>query len=280
MQNYFEENTDLSKEIVIEQDTAKTKKIEINGVYEGYAKDKKMYLIINNFDGKKFYGYSVIYWNPTKGVKAEFDGYYDESKDIIYINESSSIKGSGKFEGKLKKNRLEGNWYRYSDNGSYNWKLQKVTKTESDIVKENNEMEILNLAEKEKQKSQKKIDEQWMSSHMVRKLYSPYNQQLDCSIKGISSQNKENYFTFDFDKMIFSWKNASVSTECYIIFTGTQLRKVNDDYIEFLYFRAIDSRIGIKGVAFGRRNDNTISYLQMSFNISECFLSFVVTSIE
>lgn len=98
-----------------------------SGYYQGTAKDVRMELNIENFDGKNFSGYNIIFWKPGKGLRADFKGKYDKETRKVLMTESEDIKGAGYFDGYYypAENKIEGDWFRYSDNGSYKWILQK-----------------------------------------------------------------------------------------------------------------------------------------------------------
>jgi len=146
--SHFEKVAQENKQILgnnnnLSSNNIKIKDInELKGVYKGYAKNNDMYLVINNIKGNNFYGYTIIYWNIKNPVKAEFEGSYDNNLSKIIIMESENVKGAGKFysafyDGK----KLEGDWYRYSDNGTYKWMLNKIDATENDIQKFNDNSE-------------------------------------------------------------------------------------------------------------------------------------------
>jgi uncharacterized membrane protein len=99
----------------------------LSGFYRGTAKDVDMELTIDNFEGKNFSGYTVIFWNPGKGLKAGFTGEYNEQTGEIILNESKDVKGAGYFKGIFNSTdkRIEGDWYRYSDNKTYRWLVRK-----------------------------------------------------------------------------------------------------------------------------------------------------------
>ena len=74
------------------------------------------------FNGEVF-GYNIISWNKNKPLRSDFIGKYDYKNRKLYIKEDNNVKGAGYFEGTVfdNGNLIEGTWFRYSDNGSYNW---------------------------------------------------------------------------------------------------------------------------------------------------------------
>lgn len=104
-------------------------KIELAGTYAGTIKDGTYWhVVISNFDGKNFKGYNKIYWKSTpEGFKTNYTGTYDNSSGEIIMHEDRNAKGSGKFIGSISKdgNKMSGTWYRYTDNGSFTWELER-----------------------------------------------------------------------------------------------------------------------------------------------------------
>lgn len=104
--------------------------IHLNGTYSGTIKDgTSWHVSINSFDGKNFSGYNIIYWkNHPEGYKAYFTGTFNNSSREIMIFEDKTIKNSGMFTGNVSYDgiTLNGDWRRYSDNGSYTWNLVKT----------------------------------------------------------------------------------------------------------------------------------------------------------
>jgi hypothetical protein len=98
------------------------------GDYSGYAKDTaEMELHILKTSDSTFKGYNIITWK--KKMKAEFTGtiYLKDKKIKLY--EDANVKNSGYFEGNVIGNfdGIEGFWHRYKDEGSYSWKLKKIS---------------------------------------------------------------------------------------------------------------------------------------------------------
>jgi serine/threonine protein kinase len=106
-------------------------KIEIDGKYSGTIKDgTKWEVEIYGFDGKNFKGLNTIYWGFTKnanGMTAPFKGEYDKNTCQIIMYEDPEVNKSGKFVGKISIDgkSITGDWFRYSDNGSYSFNLSK-----------------------------------------------------------------------------------------------------------------------------------------------------------
>lgn len=106
-------------------------KININGHYRGTIKDGTSWEVeIFGFDGENFNGNNTIYWSFVKnpgGMISTFNGKFNKSDGTIEMYEDPSGKKTGKFIGKVSQDgvNVTGNWYRYSDNGSYSWNLTK-----------------------------------------------------------------------------------------------------------------------------------------------------------
>lgn len=104
-------------------------KTNINGTYWGTIKDgTRFYLYISNFDGKNFNGFNKIYWKKyPDGLKTNYTGTYDYKTKQIEMLEDPDAKGAGKFIGTVSESgsSIHGTWYRYSDNGSFTWNLEK-----------------------------------------------------------------------------------------------------------------------------------------------------------
>lgn len=114
-----------------ENELNQMKKYEINleGEYSGSIRDGTYWtMIINNFDGKNFTGYNIVYWEKhPDGMRTNCTGEYNLSDKTITIYEDRSTYGSGTFYGTVSSdgNNISGTWYRYSDGGSYLWNLRK-----------------------------------------------------------------------------------------------------------------------------------------------------------
>ena len=107
------------------------KDLNISGNYEGTIKDGTFWTLnIYGFDGNSFNGSNTIFWSFVKnpnGLTAPFTGKYDKNTGAIEMSEDVTGKKTGKFIGNVSKDgkTITGSWYRYSDNGSYNWNLAK-----------------------------------------------------------------------------------------------------------------------------------------------------------
>lgn len=104
---------------------------EIIGFYQGTAKDKTpMELTIERALSGDISGYNAISWNPATPLRAGFIGRYDKEQKTILLFEDNNVKGAGYFKGNVKDNGnlIEGDWVRYSDDGSYKWILHRVNK--------------------------------------------------------------------------------------------------------------------------------------------------------
>ena len=103
--------------------------INLTGSYWGSIKDgTSWYVYISEGKGKSIKGYNKIYWESTpEGYKTNFSGSYDSSTREIIMYEDRNAKGSGKFIGtvSIDGKSISGDWYRYSDNGSFTWNLEK-----------------------------------------------------------------------------------------------------------------------------------------------------------
>lgn len=103
-------------------------KINLNGLWIGTIKDGTYWTLeIKNFDGENFNGENIVYWKKyPDGYKTNFSGTLNAFNEVI-MYEDSNIKGSGKFVGNISNdgNFMSGEWYRYSDNGTFNWSLKK-----------------------------------------------------------------------------------------------------------------------------------------------------------
>jgi hypothetical protein len=119
------------KEKQIEQKSQvnEKKKYDISGPYWGSIKDgTRWYVYISNFNGDNFNGFDIVYWKSTPdGFKTKFNGTYDSQSGQVIIYEDKNAKGSGKFIGTVSDNgnKMNGDWYRYTDNGSFTWNLEK-----------------------------------------------------------------------------------------------------------------------------------------------------------
>jgi hypothetical protein len=106
--------------------------IDLAGTYDGTIKDgTNWYVVISGFDGKSFKGYNEVFWKSTPdGYKTNFKGTYDEDTKEIIMYEDKYMKGSGKFIGTVSSdgNKMSGTWFRYSDNGSFTWELERIDK--------------------------------------------------------------------------------------------------------------------------------------------------------
>jgi len=112
---------------------------DIIGFYKGTAKDKTpMELTIEKALSGDISGHNAISWNPANPLRAAFIGRYDKDKKKVLLYEDNNVKGAGYFTGDVKDNGtlIDGEWFRYSDNGSYKWILYKVNK---DVNTEGNE---------------------------------------------------------------------------------------------------------------------------------------------
>lgn len=122
-----EENIE-KKEKELSQD--KNTNVNIDGKYDGSIKDGTYWVVyINNFNGRNFNGYNVIYWEKyPEGMRTNFSGEFNASDNTITIYEERNTKGSGTFYGKVSSDEknINGTWYRYSDGGSFTWNLTKV----------------------------------------------------------------------------------------------------------------------------------------------------------
>ena len=103
--------------------------INLTGSYWGSIKDgTSWYVYISEGKGKNIKGYNKIYWESSpEGYKTNFSGTYDPSARKIIMYEDRNAKGSGKFIGTVSVDgkSISGDWYRYSDNGSFTWNLEK-----------------------------------------------------------------------------------------------------------------------------------------------------------
>lgn len=119
------------KEKQIEQKTQSkdNKKINLKGDYQGSIKDgTRWYVYITSFDGSNLKGYNIVYWKTTpNGFKTNFTGTYDSQFNKIIMYEDKNAKGSGKFVGMVSDNgnAMHGEWFRYTDNGSFTWNLER-----------------------------------------------------------------------------------------------------------------------------------------------------------
>lgn len=107
------------------------KKVNLVGEYSGTIKDGTYWTLkVDYFDGVNIEGSSTAYWNPKKpeGVYSGFKGTFYNNENKIILDETLSGSKSGRFIGYVLDDgaRLEGSWTRYSDNGTYNWKLTKI----------------------------------------------------------------------------------------------------------------------------------------------------------
>ncbi|MCX6159180.1 MAG: serine/threonine-protein kinase [Ignavibacteriae bacterium] len=106
-------------------------KIEIDGKYSGTIKDgTKWEVEIYGFNGTNFKGINTIYWGfskNTNGMTAPFKGEYDKNNCQIIMYEDPEVNKSGKFVGKISLDgkSITGDWFRYSDNGSYSFNLSR-----------------------------------------------------------------------------------------------------------------------------------------------------------
>lgn len=102
----------------------------LSGSYWGSIKDgTRWYQFISNFDGKNFSGYNQIYWKKyPDGYKTSFNGEYNPDTRQIIIYEDRNANGAGKFIGTVSGDgkKMNGDWYRYSDNGTFTWNLEKT----------------------------------------------------------------------------------------------------------------------------------------------------------
>ncbi len=101
--------------------------VEIEGLWIGTIKDGTYQTIeIRNYDGKNFIGVNNIYWKKyPEGYKTNFSGKLNSNKEIV-MYEDRNTKGSGKFVGIISydSNFMCGEWYRKTDNGTFNWSLK------------------------------------------------------------------------------------------------------------------------------------------------------------
>jgi hypothetical protein len=120
------------KQIDQQNQSKDIKKINLKGDYQGSIKDgTKWYVYITSFDGSNFKGYNVVYWKTTPdGFKTNFTGTYDSQFNKIIMLEDRNAKGSGKFIGTVSDNgnTMHGDWFRYTDNGSFTWNLERSYK--------------------------------------------------------------------------------------------------------------------------------------------------------
>lgn len=106
-------------------------KFELNGKYSGTIKDGTRWEVeIYGFNGKEFKGVNTIYWSFVKninGLTSPFIGEYNKDNCLITMYEDPSGRKTGKFVGNISEDgkSIEGDFYRYSDNGSYSFKLTK-----------------------------------------------------------------------------------------------------------------------------------------------------------
>lgn len=122
-----EENIEMKeKELSQEKNTY----VNIEGKYDGSIKDGTYWVVyINNFTGRNFSGYNIIYWEKSPdGMRTYFSGKFNSSDNSITIFEDKNAKGSGTFYGKVSSDgkTISGTWHRYSDGGSFTWNLNKV----------------------------------------------------------------------------------------------------------------------------------------------------------
>lgn len=119
------------KEKQIEQKTQSkdSKKINLKGDYQGSIKDGTLwYVFITSFDGSNFKGHNIVYWKTTpNGFKTNFTGTFDSQTNQVIMYEDKNAKGSGKFIGTVSDNgnTMHGDWFRYTDNGSFTWDLER-----------------------------------------------------------------------------------------------------------------------------------------------------------
>jgi hypothetical protein len=117
------------KQIDQKSQTKERNNFDLSGSYWGSIKDgTRWYVYISSFDGKNLKGYNRVYWKTTPdGFKTNFTGTFDSQSNQIIINEDRNAKGSGKFIGTVSQNgnTMHGDWYRYTDNGSFTWNLER-----------------------------------------------------------------------------------------------------------------------------------------------------------
>jgi len=119
------------KEKNLKQSTIEKNRLNLTGSYSGSIKDGTSWQIfINNFDGENFKGFDIVFWSThPNGFKTNFTGSFNKSTNEIIIYEDSRAKGSGKFVGKVSDdgNSMSGDWFRYTDKGSFTWNLTRIT---------------------------------------------------------------------------------------------------------------------------------------------------------
>lgn len=103
--------------------------IDLSGTYGGTIKDgTDWYVVISGFDGNSFKGYNEVFWKSTPdGYRTNFEGTFDKYTNEVIMYEDKKTKGSGKFIGTVSSdgNKMSGTWYRYTDNGSFTWELER-----------------------------------------------------------------------------------------------------------------------------------------------------------
>ena len=109
-------------------DNQNINEINLEGLWIGTIKDGTYWTLeIKKYGGDKFNGVNIIYWEKyPEGYKTNFSGTLNSNKEII-MYEDRNTKGSGKFVGNVSNDGkfMSGEWYRYSDNGTFNWSLKK-----------------------------------------------------------------------------------------------------------------------------------------------------------
>jgi len=132
-----DDNLKIENEDTIREMEKTTQIIELNGYYKGTIKDGTQWAVsISDFDGKNFKGYDIIYWKSTpEGIKANLTGTFNDEKNEILMLEDINIKGAGKFIGTISENGkiMNGSFFRYSDNDSYDWSLVKSNREITNI---------------------------------------------------------------------------------------------------------------------------------------------------
>lgn len=120
-------DTSKSQNFLQEQNAKPTDERDIKGIWTGTIKDGTNWVVeIWEFDGRNFKGSNTIFWEKyPEGYKTPFSGTLSNNK--IEIFEDAKVRNSGKFIGTISGdfNSIKGIWYRYSDNGSYLWDLER-----------------------------------------------------------------------------------------------------------------------------------------------------------
>lgn len=117
------------KENKLRSNESTNNRTNLSGSYYGTIKDGTSWkAYISSFDGENFSGHNVIYWDKyPDGYRTNFTGSYNSFTNRITMSEDRNTKGAGKFTGTVSDDgaSMSGEWYRYSDNGTFTWNLTK-----------------------------------------------------------------------------------------------------------------------------------------------------------